>query len=642
MQIQQGRCFNYLHSRVSLLSFFACLYLYCATLNAAQQPVLDAKWLTTQLELAHKKSIQDPGHAAEFLEHLIKQHSTHLSAIQRSELQLHLADNYLLLGELSKAIALERLLANELTVLNNESLIRYYLIKSTIYSYSGQADKSLAILNTAEQQVEQLENEKLKSKVYGALASFYVYNHDDIKALDYFYKSYEIIKRSGDLLDLAYIESTMAKSYEYLFDYDKALELQLKALAYFLKNDLMFDSLVSYFHSAKIYLKMKRGQEAIASSQKMLAMAGQVANENLVYYGYIILAEAYLLEQDIAQANHYLSLSSQYFDKLEDVANIANHLYIQAAIELAQNLTDQAAKTLAKAQLLSEQIPIENSITSLLKLANLQTELAVQQNDYRLAYKYQQDFIALNEQHYNKVREIARSRHKVEFDIKQVKLEKQLLKKDKELNEFSLQEIKQQQALQNTIMFSVLLLFLLLLLFSWRQYRLKRKFSVLANTDFLTGVANRRKIMDFAESQWLELKSDNHNFCLIIFDLDHFKSINDEFGHPAGDLILKSITETAQRAIREHDILGRIGGEEFLVVLNNTPLVEATEIAYRIKSDIEKTPINDGENVIKITASFGVAQKRAQLHSFKDLLKNADKALYAAKERGRNRVETDE
>ena len=109
-----------------------------------------------------------------------------------------------------------------------------------------------------------------------------------------------------------------------------------------------------------------------------------------------------------------------------------------------------------------------------------------------------------------------------------------------------------------------------------------------------------------------------------------------------GDLVLKNITDIAKRAIREHDILGRIGGEEFLVVLNNTPLVEAIEIAYRIKSDIEKTPINDGENVIKMTASFGVAQKRAQSNSFKDLLKNADKALYTAKERGRNRVETDE
>ncbi|TMN72022.1 hypothetical protein CWB85_08500 [Pseudoalteromonas sp. S1727] len=642
MQGQQGSCFSYLHIRVLLLSIFAYLYLYCAASNAAQQPALDAQWLATQRDLAHEKSVQDPGQATEFLELVLTQQHTRLTPLQRSELQLDLAENYLLLGELTKAIELEKQLANELAVLSNESLINYYLIKSTIHSYSGQADKSLAILKTAEQQVDLLGNDKLRSKVYGALASFYVYNHDDIKALDYFYKSYEIIKRSGDLLDLAYIESTMAKSYEYLFDYDKALQMQHKALAYFLENDLVFDSLVSYFHLAKVYLKMECSQEAIDSSQTMLAMAHKVANENLVYYGYIILAEAYLFEQDITRASHYLALSNQFFDKLEDVANIANHLYIQAAVELAQNLTEQAAQTLAKAQLMSEQIPIENSITSLLKLARLQTKLAVQQNDYQLAYKYQQDFIALNDQHYNKVRELSRSRHKVQFDTKQVELEKQLLKKDKELNEFALLEIKQQQALQNTIMFSVLLLFLLLLLFSWRQYRLKRKFSLLANTDFLTGVANRRKIMDLAELQWLQLKKDNHNFCLIIFDLDHFKTINDEFGHPAGDHVLKAITEISQRAIRDNDVLGRIGGEEFLVVLSNTSRVEAVEIAYRIKSDIEKTQINYGEHVLRMTASFGVAQKGVHLNSCKDLLKNADKALYTAKERGRNRVETDE
>ena len=640
MQVQQGRDFKYLNTLVLLFGLFTCLYFYSPALKA--QDTLDEQWLVTQLEIAKDKSIYDPGQAVEFVESLIAEHDDKLTVLQRIKLQLILANDYLLVGGLKKTIELEKQIANDLHLLDDDSLVTYYIIKSNIHNYSGQTEQSLAILKIAEELVKQLDDEKLNSKVFGALANFYVYNHDDIKALEYFYKSYEIIKRSGDLLDLAYIEATMAKSYEYLFDYDTAVEMQTKALNYFLKYDLVFDSLVSYYHLAKVYLKMDRTQDAIKISNKLLPLSEQATDKSLVYYGFIVLAEAYLLEQNLSQAQHYLSLSNQYFDQLEDVANIAQHYYIQAGIELAQRSSEKAAKTLDKAQLLSESLPIEYSISSLIKLTRLQAELAVQQNDYQLAYKYQQDLIALNDRQYNKVREISRSRHKVEFDTKQVKLEKQLLKKDKELNEFALQEIKQQQALQNTIMFSVLILFLLLLLFSWRQYRLKRKFSLLANTDFLTGVANRRKIMDFAELQWLQLKNDNHNFCLILFDLDHFKNINDEFGHPTGDLVLKSITETAKCAIRGHDILGRIGGEEFLVVLNNTSLVEAIEIAERIKSDIEKTSIKEGENVIKMTASFGVAQKRAQLNSFKDLLKNADKALYTAKERGRNRVETDE
>ena len=640
MQVQQGRDFKYLNTLVLLFGLFTCLYFYSPALKA--QDTLDEQWLVTQLEIAKDKSIYDPGQAVEFVESLIAEHDDKLTVLQRIKLQLILANDYLLVGGLKKTIELEKQIANDLHLLDDDSLVTYYIIKSNIHNYSGQTEQSLAILKIAEELVKQLDDEKLNSKVFGALANFYVYNHDDIKALEYFYKSYEIIKRSGDLLDLAYIEATMAKSYEYLFDYDTAVEMQTKALNYFLKYDLVFDSLVSYYHLAKVYLKMDRTQDAIKISNKLLPLSEQATDKSLVYYGFIVLAEAYLLEQNLSQAQHYLSLSNQYFDQLEDVANIAQHYYIQAGIELAQRSSEKAVKTLDKAQLLSESLPIEYSISSLIKLTRLQAELAVQQNDYQLAYKYQQDLIALNDRQYNKVREISRSRHKVEFDTKQVKLEKQLLKKDKELNEFALQEIKQQQALQNTIMFSVLILFLLLLLFSWRQYRLKRKFSLLANTDFLTGVANRRKIMDFAELQWLQLKNDNHNFCLILFDLDHFKNINDEFGHPTGDLVLKSITETAKCAIRGHDILGRIGGEEFLVVLNNTSLVEAIEIAERIKSDIEKTSIKEGENVIKMTASFGVAQKRAQLNSFKDLLKNADKALYTAKERGRNRVETDE
>ena len=642
MQVQQGSCFKHLNSLVLLTILVTCLYLYCAPLKAQQKTAFDEQWLTTQLHTAHEKSIQDPGQAIEFVALLLVEHTSRLTVLQRTRLQLNLAENYLLNGEITKSIELEQQIAKQLNSLSSDALISYYLVKSDIYNFTGQSEKSLAVLMTAKKLVEQLDNDKLKSDVYGALANFYVYNHDDIRALDYFYKSYVIIKRSGSLLDLAYIESTMAKSYEYLFDYNKAIEVQTKALDYFLKHDLAFDSLVSYFHLAKVYLKMGRSQEAIASSQKLLTLSKKLANEKLVYYGYIILAEAYLLEQDMAQASHYLSLSNQYFDRLEDVVTIANHFYTQAGIELALNLPEQATITLTKAQQLSKQIPIENSITSLLKLTRLLTQLAVQQQDYQQAYLHQQDLIALNAQHYNKVRELSRSRYQVQFDTKQVEIERQLLEKDKELSEFALQEIKQQQALQKTIMLSVLLLFLLLLIFSWRQYRLKRKFSVLANTDVLTGVANRRKIIEFAQLQWQQLKKDDHNFCLIAFDLDHFKNINDDFGHPAGDLVLQAITNTSLRAIRENDILGRIGGEEFLVVLNNTTLAEATEIAYRIKTEIEKERIISDGNEIKVTASFGVAQKQAQLGSFKDLFKKADKALYAAKDHGRNRVEIDE
>ncbi|KPH96684.1 hypothetical protein AMS58_01070 [Pseudoalteromonas porphyrae] len=623
-----------------IVSFVVCGYLFLNTVSA--KTTFDEQWLTTQLATAEKKSIQDPTQAITYLTQLLSKHENNVTALQRSKLQIYLAENYLLNGELTPAIELEKQVSVHLDLLDNFTYIDYLLVQANIYNSIGDPKNALTALLEAKNKAELFGDDDLKGNVYSSLASYYVYNHDEIRAIDYFYKAYELISRGGNQLKLAYIESTMAKSYEFLFDFEKAIDLQNKALAYFLKNDLSFDIMVSYFHLAKIYLKLSRSQDAIDNANKMLKINYEVANPSFDYYAYIIIAEANLQLDNLDKAIDYLNLSNVYFHELEDVHNIIKHLYIQAEIELKKNNLTNASSTLEKARQLLANIPVENSVTLELKLVALQAQLAIQQGNYQQAVSYQQAHIELSAQYYNQVRELSRSRHKVQFDIKKVELEKQLLEKNKELNEFALQEIKQQQTLQKTAMLSVLLLFLVLLIFTWRQYRLRRKFSLLANTDFLTGVANRRKIMDLAELQWLQLKLDNQKFTLICFDLDHFKKINDNYGHPAGDLVLKAVTQISQRAIRESDFLGRIGGEEFLVVLNNTTSVEATEIAFRIKSDIEKEHIISDGQIIKITASFGVAQKSSELTSFKDLLKKADKALYTAKEHGRNRVEINE
>lgn len=615
--------------------FAACMFVNTVSANDE----LDQQWLTTQLATADQKSIQSPTFAIDYLKKLLKSNEQLLTPLQRSKIQISLAENHLLNGQMTEAEALKKQISEHLQLLDDVSFIKYLIIESEIKIFAGNQQQALTLLLQAKEKMAALNDIKIKGKVYSSLANFYVSHHDEARAIDYFYKAYEIISQSGDQLELAYIESTMAKSYEALFDYDKAIELQEKALEYFLDNNLSFDIMVSYYHLAKVYLKVSLNQKAIDYANKILELNKESVTPNFNYYAYILLTEGYFQLGNITKAEQYLTLSNRLLPDIEDVTSIIKHLFIQAKVELAKNSYEAAKLTVYRVQQLLLNIPVENSVTFRLQLKALQAQLAIAQGDFPQATAYQQGYIDLNKQYYNQVRELSRSRHKVQFEIKKVELEKQLLEKDKELNEFALLEIKQQQALQQTIMFSVLMFLLVLLGFTWRQYRLRRKFTALANTDYLTGVANRRKVMDYAEQQWQQLNQDDNNFSLISFDLDHFKKVNDNYGHPAGDLVLKTVVKVTQQAVRDSDFLGRIGGEEFLVVLDNTAKAAATDIAYRIKSAIEEQQIRSDDEIIQVTVSLGVTQKSEHTQTFKDLLKQADKALYTAKENGRNRVE---
>jgi diguanylate cyclase (GGDEF)-like protein len=159
----------------------------------------------------------------------------------------------------------------------------------------------------------------------------------------------------------------------------------------------------------------------------------------------------------------------------------------------------------------------------------------------------------------------------------------------------------------------------------------------LALTDELTQIANRRCFVDSVESELSRCKRNDGFVTMLLLDLDHFKEVNDTFGHPAGDLVLKHVAKVLKNALRQYDILGRIGGEEFAVFLGATDTATAKKIASRILLDLEKSMVKYGKQDIRITTSIGMASRGCKV-SFEQLYTEADEALYHAKEQGRNRL----
>ncbi len=160
--------------------------------------------------------------------------------------------------------------------------------------------------------------------------------------------------------------------------------------------------------------------------------------------------------------------------------------------------------------------------------------------------------------------------------------------------------------------------------------------------DMLTGLNNRRAFIKRAEDMIKSHHREKNHLAVVLCDLDHFKSINDTYGHQAGDAVLQHYAELLQKSVRPGDITGRLGGEEFAIVLANTSLKGAARSVERLRVSIEKTPclFFDDQNSVEIafTASFGVIAAKEMNWPIEVLLDMADKNLYAAKEQGRNRV----
>ena len=170
-----------------------------------------------------------------------------------------------------------------------------------------------------------------------------------------------------------------------------------------------------------------------------------------------------------------------------------------------------------------------------------------------------------------------------------------------------------------------------------KSNELMDQLTIQATTDQLTGIRNRRSIYEKLDSLIQSCKDNSSNFGIILLDIDFFKSVNDTYGHHAGDMVLIEAAERFSQNIRSNDFIGRQGGEEFLALIDDIEIDEITQIAERVRKSIESSVINVEGTEIKITVSGGIAHSSEKIER-DDLINLADERLYLAKENGRNRI----
>ena len=211
---------------------------------------------------------------------------------------------------------------------------------------------------------------------------------------------------------------------------------------------------------------------------------------------------------------------------------------------------------------------------------------------------------------------------------------------DQQNQVLQLQRQVDQQAAQNTRLIVILLIVLVASIGYW-AFKIKRvqlSLKKMAETDALTGICNRHHFTIRAERALAECARNGEQAALIMFDLDHFKNINDRFGHGTGDWALKEVSEASKGFCRRIDVIGRLGGEEFAILMYGCDLRAAARVAEDCRVRLAQIDTRETGHVFAITGSFGVSSSMQSGYSLAKLLSHADKQLYRAKHLGRNRV----
>ncbi len=272
-------------------------------------------------------------------------------------------------------------------------------------------------------------------------------------------------------------------------------------------------------------------------------------------------------------------------------------------------------------------------------------KIAKQEENYQQALEHYEKFSLAEQAHLDEV-----SAKEIAFQLAQnqslqQKSKIELLNKENELLNSRNDLLKTEQTLaqseaENTRLIATLLsaIVVLLAFFGYRSWHSQRRLKVLAEYDHLTKINNRGHFMALAEETMSLAERAHQTASCIILDLDKFKSINDTYGHAAGDWALKAVVEAVKPCIRDHDIFARLGGEEFVILLPSCDIQAATFVTEKCLKVIEAIDTADSGNQFKITASFGITTTRTSGYQVTSLINDADKALYQSKENGRNQM----
>ncbi|MCU8082909.1 GGDEF domain-containing protein [Shewanella sp. SM23] len=475
-------------------------------------------------------------------------------------------------------------------------------IRGALYSYIGDFSAALDDLVTAQDLYESLNLSGWANINLADVATSFRRYGDPQSAIRYYTKLKALYLKNNNQEQAMYVNSDIGLALDELGEHQQAVDNFLVSYQYFKEHQ----------------------QEKVAAT-----MATNIAY-SLIKLNRLTEAEKYLIEADTVINEK--DLTDYSFMKLfmADI-KFQQARYKEALTELEQG--EKAFRTLQN----------DRGLTQLLQL---KSDVYATMNNLPAAYGALQEFVALTKKIDDNSFSHQTTELKVKFDTTRIESENQRLIENQNLKEQELALLEKNKSLQHIILLLTGFILTIVSIFAYKQVQRNRQLQVIALTDYLTKLPNRRHIYAQAAQYFQQALKQQCPFSVIIFDADHFKKINDNFGHELGDRALLTIASAGKALTGNKDLIGRIGGEEFLILLPNTDAKRACELAHQLQAHISRLGAEDLPAELKLTVSAGVATLAPQTNTentyqdkdFASLLKRADDALYEAKNAGRNCV----
>lgn len=476
-----------------------------------------------------------------------------------------------------------------------------------IYYLTDQYEKSLIVLNDAYNLAKQTNNDELKGSVNSELGILYAYLKRTDQSMVYYQQSYQFYKSAN-------------------------------------KKNSSLNALVNI---AINHLSKKEYQQAITVYKSIIKESDGIGPNEIMYNTYAGLSRANLkMEPPNPEVSYqYLLLSKQYLESIDQHNAEQKYYSEEASVLFELERFDDVLISINKVEkILNDRMSLSFIQTQKkIKMANLKSKTYFKLGYYQQAYNIQKQRLALIKALRKKEQISSIAEVRLALEVKQADLHTKLLENEQIIQEVALREAEKKQQQQR---YYLLYIAVFALIFAWLLVRLirdQRRLHRMLNIDMLTGVANSRKALRKGKLLFNRAKDQQSALSVLILDIDHFKKVNDQFGRDMGDATLKKVVQLCAGLLRSTDFFGRIGGEEFIVLLPKTSHAQALIMAEKFRLIVEqyswdKEGINDMDISVTIGLACSVDFLDGELNGIEALINKANRLLYKAKTQGKNKV----
>ncbi|MBC3767364.1 tetratricopeptide repeat-containing diguanylate cyclase [Neptunicella marina] len=465
------------------------------------------------------------------------------------------------------------------------------VLEISLVDYSN----ALVDLQNARSLAPQLRSHTSEGEVSNALAQVYEYRQESELSIPFFQDAVEYHKRHNEPIDLSIALYGLGRANKNVGNLDLG------------KQQLQ--------HSADISASINDIQGVAYASKELAGLNMQEGNLDLA-------------EEQLKKAFNIFTQARNPYMQFDVTLSLAQLALKKSQPQLAEQYLQQAGNYLYPKTMPLQKISFDEE----------QARVKAALGDYKSAFDILEKTVQQKQKIYveQSTERLHRLRSQYELEMKEQTNLK--IQRENALQKMSLMEKEHQNQYLMVLFAFTLLICVLLAIMVYRNQINRKRLTELANIDGLTGLLNRRKTLEMLQLQFDLAQRHQFPLCIAIVDLDHFKKINDELGHPVGDKVLAAFGQLCQKTFRHTDIVGRIGGEEFMVALPHTGLSDAEGLLCTLRERAMQIGemIDVGERTISISIGLCLLDGHKTVQS---LMAQADDALYSAKQAGRNRIE---